>query len=378
MNINIFVFQIVQASPSPPPFWETPSLEFGFIMFLLVLALAALVFLPRWQVPTTCSTDPDFNAFNARNEARKTLTQILGGIFVLVGLYFTWQNFAATQAATGKTFDNAQKSFALAETGQTIDRLTKAVEEIGKNEETKVIQGGKQVAATIKNIPSRVGGIYALEAIAREQKDYHWEIVEILTAYIRQNNPATNVNKLQLPKLIDRDIDAAVKVLRQRDSSAEQPNQVINLQSVFLSKVSFTGAVLNNAKFTDSQFVGVDFSEAHLRDANFENIQSKGLTFNSADLERSFFSNSKLPGAQFQDAHLAKAAFLHADLTGADFSSADLKGAKFQNAVFDADTNFQGADLTDAIITWEQIKSTQMNDKTKLPPELEAKRKATN
>src|SRR5262249_47028306 len=85
--------------------WSPPlltSLLFAGIVLLLVL----------WKVPalqvgrTKALTDE--NRFERENEARKTLAQILAGVFVLAGLYSSMQTFN------------------LSREGQITDRFTKA------------------------------------------------------------------------------------------------------------------------------------------------------------------------------------------------------------------------------------------------------------
>ncbi len=39
------------------------------------------------------------------------------------------------------------------------------------------------------NLEVRLGGIYALERIARDSPKDHWTIMEVLTAYVRENSP---------------------------------------------------------------------------------------------------------------------------------------------------------------------------------------------
>ena len=64
------------------------------------------------------------------------------------------------------------------EQGHITDRYTKAIEQLGK------LDGDKP------NIEIRLGAIYALERIARDSPRDHWTIMEVLTAYVRQNSPA--------------------------------------------------------------------------------------------------------------------------------------------------------------------------------------------
>src|SRR2546422_4220326 len=67
-----------------------------------------------------------------------------------------------------------QETLRTTQQGQITERFTKAIEHVGDTGRLTV----------------RLGGIYALERIAtRDAPDYHWQIMEVLTAYVRDNAP---------------------------------------------------------------------------------------------------------------------------------------------------------------------------------------------
>src|SRR5215218_6330267 len=87
-----------------------------------------------------------------------TLAQILGGTALLSGLYFTWRTLQVNRE------------------GQLTDRFTRAIDQLGKTDD----EGNRLFEI-------RIGGIYALERIARESEEDYWPIMEVLTAYVRQH-----------------------------------------------------------------------------------------------------------------------------------------------------------------------------------------------
>jgi hypothetical protein len=91
--------------------------------------------------------------YELQNSIRQTFIQALGGAALLLGLYFTAKTLRTTQE------------------GQITDRFTKAIEQLGNK----------------KHLTVRLGGIYALERIARDSSKDHWQIMEVLMAYIRDN-----------------------------------------------------------------------------------------------------------------------------------------------------------------------------------------------
>jgi hypothetical protein len=70
--------------------------------------------------------------------------------------------------------------------------LTKAVELLGttREERTNVITPRGATEAVIRTVPNtevRLGAIYALEKLAQDYLPLHWQIMEILCAYVRKN-----------------------------------------------------------------------------------------------------------------------------------------------------------------------------------------------
>jgi hypothetical protein len=80
--------------------------------------------------------------------------------FVLAGLYSSVQ------------------SLNLSREGQITDRFTKAIDQLG------ALDGDGKPKLEI-----RLGGIYALERIARDSERDHGPIMEVLTAYVREHAP---------------------------------------------------------------------------------------------------------------------------------------------------------------------------------------------
>ncbi|MGZ4228366.1 MAG: hypothetical protein ACXVHB_20140 [Solirubrobacteraceae bacterium] len=82
------------------------------------------------------------------------LLAMLAGAIALVGAIYT------------------ARTFALNRRGQITERFTRAIDQLG-DDKTEI----------------RLGGIYALERIAHESSEERGPIVEVLTAYVRENSP---------------------------------------------------------------------------------------------------------------------------------------------------------------------------------------------
>ncbi len=101
-----------------------------------------------------------------RKDFVQLMAQIAAGAALLFGLYFTWRRVEISQ----RTLEVQQDQ-------QVTERFTRAIEQLGATYED-----GKP------KLEIRLGGIYALERIARDSpvSDYS-TVIEVLTAYIRQN-----------------------------------------------------------------------------------------------------------------------------------------------------------------------------------------------
>lgn len=149
-------------------------LVYLIIIIVLMIASLSLIAIPHWQL-SKYQINNDINKADLENQYRATLAQILGGVAILFTLYFAWGNLTT------------------ARDGQVAERFTKAVDQLGSTQSDKKI------------MEIRLGGIYALERIANQfDKYYYWQIMEILTAYIRTNYPSdieiTEEGKCYTPK----------------------------------------------------------------------------------------------------------------------------------------------------------------------------------
>ena len=293
---------------------------------ILGVACIYVMYLVLWELPKhTVSAHPfdDKDKISLENGMRSTFAQIIGGAVVLSGLYFTAQNLR-----------NSQQTLVLAQEGQITERFTRAVEQLGKSDERRFDSAGKEVEPESK-LAIRLGGIYALNRIAKESEQDHGPIVEILTTYVRSNAPSS-VDK----KAVKPDIQAILNVLSQsRGQCIYDPNQAFidlsltDLNSVRLSKACLAGWHLNSAHLEWAQL-----TEANLEGANLDGALMNYAYFNKANMKR-----VRLSVAQLQGSHL------------------------------------EGADLTGAVgLTCDQIKSAVINEHTIISSDLRECWQASN
>lgn len=229
---------------------------------IIVLLILALWILPKLQISPSVVTDPK-DRLTLENEARKTLAQVIGGLVLLTGLYFTWQ-----------TILSQQETLQLAQEGQITERFTRAIDQLGSDK-----------------LEIRLGGIYALERIAKDSEKDHWTIIEVLTTFVRENahwslqgNQLTTKSISQKDKLQDvekllkpnADIQAILTVIGRRNTAYEKENQYLNLIRTDLSGSYLFQANLQRALLIEANLQKASLFEAELRDANLTEADLQG------------------------------------------------------------------------------------------------------
>ena len=201
------------------------------------------------------------------------------------------------------------------------DRYTKAVEQLGS---------GK--------LDVRIGGIYALEQVARDSDRDHPTVMDVLSSFIRRHSnealAASDRNGRSFPERRTRpDIQAAMDVIGRRDQHRD-------IRPIDLNHANLIDAILDYANLTkitpikdDDRLIGVYLDHANLL----------GATLKRADLAFASLSSANLVGARLTEADLTGANLTRADLAGADLTRADLTGADLRGANLDAKTELAGA-----------------------------------
>lgn len=182
------------------------------------------------------------------NATRQTWAQVLGGVFFLVTAYFTWR----TTLTADENVKIANKNWEATRNGQITDRFTKAIEQLGASGEDKKAA-----------LPKRIGAIYALERVALDSPEYHWPVMQVLTAYARLN--ARWDGKRQNSDAYPEDIASILTVLGRRDRSHPE------LGHLDLRFVDMGGADLSEVHFENAYLYGAHLEGAYLFHTHLEN-----------------------------------------------------------------------------------------------------------
>jgi hypothetical protein len=312
------------------------------LLAIAVGVLVAAVYLVFWPVSDLIATHDVAGMTGlqraaalqaARGAAQSHLLTFGAGVFAAGALAYTARNFALSR-----------RTFELTEQGQVTGRYTEAVEQLGSDK-----------------LDVRIGGIYALERVARDSLRDSFTVMQVLATFIcvHSHEPWRSAGistfaKRSHSRAMRPDIQAALTVIARRSTNREAPRIMLNganltsailhegdLRYADLTKANLTRANLNKSNFTDAYLV-----EATLQNAYLNNAILTGALLMYADLTK----------AELRGADLTNAGLWDADFTGADLARADLSTAGLTAAVIDRigfhDAIFTDADLTDA--RWPQ------------------------
>jgi hypothetical protein len=378
--------------------------RYQILLFAGGIALFGLVlgFVLDWYI------DPQTSA--QKRDLVQALGLITAGVAGAIGIFFTWRGQRLAREAqeenqqnTQAQLSHAQEELSLTRQGQITDRFTRAIDQLGN-----------------ASLEIRLGGIYALERIARESEEDHWAIMEVLTAYVRQHAPEPHRNPWWIPEepeegqqgeeeaatekksredsrnesepaedesetadplALAPDIRAIMTVLRRRTRSLGhgEPEPLdlhaTKLWGVDLGGANFEGADLSGANFWHANLQGVDLQGADLWNAFLMEANLGEANLQGANLSEAYLWENNLSGANLSGANLWATNLWAVDLGGANLSGANFKGANLERANFE-EANLERANLGGAKLegarrlTQAQLEETTGDETTQLPSHL--------
>jgi hypothetical protein len=316
-------------------------------IFLAALWIAFFV-LPQRMVSGRGLTKEQ--RLKAQSDIRTTGVQALGGLIVLLG------------AGVGAYFTQRQLQHNIE--GQVTERFTRAIDQLA---------GDKPEV--------RLGGIYALERIARGSRVDHGPILEVLTAYVREHSPwppsepgqpVADMPSSSLGVLRDRDavLQAVLTVLGRRNRTHEESYQGTPVDSPFFDllrgRLDLSFVDLRRANFVGAHFEGANFLASHLEAADASGAHLEGAIFSGAHLEGTIFGGAHLEDSVLPGAHLEGASLVSAFAKGANLAGAHLQRAvcgiahlaDLEHPAHFEGTTFGGAHLEGAIFGGAHLECT--------------------
>lgn len=290
------------------------------LLIVAIVAVIAIVWnIPQWLASPSETWTPQELSTHLF-EIRRSLIFTISAVAALFGLYLIYRRMVAIE-----------KNIQITNEVRIADRFSRAVEQLG----------------TYK-LEIQLGGIFTLEKIAFESSKDHWIIMEILTAYIRENSPFSkktqSSNDIQnrnigngrdsfKQKRLATNIQAILSVIGRRkwlNEEVEQ-NYFLNLRKTYLKYADLRGAWLigvnfRGANLARANLVGANMAGAFLVEANLKNANLINANLEGADLRKANLEGAKLSGVNFQGA-----SFTGVNLKGADISESFLREVNFSN-----------------------------------------------
>jgi hypothetical protein len=243
---------------------------------------------------------------NLQDETRAVLLQAFGGLVLIGGAFGTWRQVQISRH------------------GQITERLTRAVD---------------QLAGPSMDV--RIGGIYALQRVAKNSVEDRQAVTSILAAFVRTHAPwtapwpsshdhetlAANVGPPWTGTTAG-DVQIALYVLASRPRLGESNRP-------FLSFADLRNARMGNRDWTGLVCQYANLARAWMRRACLDDAFLSGTDLREAQME-----GASLVGAKLDNAHLGGANLRNADLRGADLTGACLDGADLTGVRADIETRW--------------------------------------
>jgi uncharacterized protein YjbI with pentapeptide repeats len=315
----------------------------------------------------------EYQLLQVENGTRATLAWIFAAVGLLLATAIIWRRFEISREL------------------KTHERFARAVEQLASERG----DGSPRTAM-------RLGGIYALERLALESDAEYWPVMQVLSAYVRENaswdperaqasgplRPPADVQAVLAVLGRRRVLPGAVhqRMLDLRETDLRGANlsgahfEGVSLQGAHLGQADLTGAVLTRSNLRDAHLAAATMSASDLEGAAVARVNLEGARLNGANLKGADLSGANLRGADLWQANLSAAKLKDADLRGADLSQAYLDGAilwraDLQGAVMTGarlhETHLEKANLARASgLTWEQGEDAYTDENTVLPEYL--------
>ncbi len=327
------------------------------VLFIFIIcAISAFIFSPYlWPTLDNIAMLKPNEQASLQIETAKLLLMAIGGVSIIFALFLIYKRIL-----------NLEQSLKLTHEVQASNRFAKAIEQLG----------------TYK-LEIQLGGIFALEKIAHDSFSDHWTVMEVLTAYVRENAKLLSESKLNnhnpnhlvlngqsngKPKdKVPSDVQSILTVVGRRSwIELERENMRVlnlrmtnlshidlrrailerinlrgcNLEDANLAETNLSGAFLGEANLKNSNLVKANLVGANLVGADLTNANLKGADLRGANLMRAKLGDAKLAGAQLEGANLTEVDLQKGNLCGVSLKSTTLTNTKLNKVRYDYDTIF--------------------------------------
>ncbi len=285
-----------------------------------------------------------------KNQLINTTATLFLGLAVIIHAYYAAKRLKFIQEnnnAASKNMYIGMKNTQLAQEKLVAERLNNAVVQLGAD-----------------NVVTRTGAVYILERVAQDSELESWTVMEILTAFVREQ-AAINSHRYfspEFPKL-PIDIQAALKVIGRRNVELDSPREKLDLRDIDIRKADLRQANFQGVDFRSSNLSGADMADSVLVEADMENSLFSGTNLERANLESANFHRANLCVANLNRALAKEANLRQANLSGASLCGANFVGANFYKANLQQ-ANLQLANLSGAKLFLVNLQAANLSKAT--------------
>ncbi len=275
------------------------------VWVVIIIACGLVIWLifegfPNWFAPRAAGTITPAVAESARGGVRTSALTLFGGLTLAAGAYWT-----------ARTVQTARESNEIAARGQVTERFTRAVDQI----------------ANTHSVSVRLGGIYALEQIARDSPHDREAVKQMLGSLVKERA----LEASEPDQTVPRDVQAALTVLGRRAPAPLHTSGWLDFRGLQLREVH-----LGNARVDGMNFSGADLTLATMTGAKHVAEPNSGglLEYSPINLRGTTLSRATLVGGDLHGCNLSGADLTAAVLSGTNLEGADLRGARLDHAYF--------------------------------------------
>lgn len=222
------------------------------------------------------------------NNLRTMILQAVGGLVVILGLYFAWQNAGIADENQRISLEqNRQERF---------DRFV-------------------EMSKDPNNVEQRIMGIAGMIRVADTPgSDLRGDVRLFVDVFLKKWTDSRTAGNGEASQPLQ-----------------QLPDDINFIFKNYLSDRSFTrrGEYKERAY---AQLRGLNFSKLNLQEINIASADLSNANFNGADCSMATFEDMYMRGTHFAGANLTKAFFENIDLESADLTGAKIEGAHFEGA----------------------------------------------
>jgi len=225
-----------------------------------------------------------------------------------------------------------------------------------------------------EKVETRTGAIYALERVAQDFPQEYGKIMEILTAFVRENalipldrkqqrqeegttnevfkhrektrrQTSSDFHIQSEPPRLRTDIQAALTVIGRCNSQQDKASKRLDLRHTDIRRADLAGAKLQRIDLRGADLSGADLRESDLQEAVLDGAKLVGAILYEANLYKVSLRGANLSWVNLNRANLCGANLRAANLFGASLRSTNLQGASLYKVNLQQAT-LKGANLS--------------------------------